>query len=463
MDAQPAEALTLLEIGDLVFRYGVVTVVSLALIILIHEFGHYLAARAFGVRVTKFSIGFGKEIWGRTDKKGTRWSLSRLPIGGYVAIFGDVDPADPVIWDSEKKEKRRLTEEELSVSFCTRKVWQRMVIVAAGPGINVFLALTLLAGLYSIRGLPANPPIIRGLAVGTASYDAGFKLGDRILEMDGKAIEDFSEIYKVTSEDWVNPHEYKVLRDGKEIMITMTSREVNHTDFKGRKIQDRGRTGMVNGVSTLLEYIIAVEGIDTKDNPDKVRELIKKNFDKPITVEYDLTDEDRDIFLTYYPAELNQHLNDPKHVHYDRVFMSDKDKLEFKRDNLFVAYGRAAEQIWRGIRATAGLFAVLHKGRTEERGLGGVMVVGKYAGVSAKEGLNYYIVFLVILSMGIALINMLPIPLLDGGFMVFLIYEAITGQQLSPRIQNIAFAIALVFLAGIMIIANLIDLIYLFN
>ncbi len=362
-----------------------------------------------------------------------------------------------------KKEKRRLSDEELAVAFCTRKVWQRMIIVAAGPGINVFLAFTLLAGLFMIRGIPVNPPIIRGLAVGTASYDAGFRLGDRILEMDGRKIEDFNEIYKVTSEDWIKPHEYKVLRDGKEIMITMTSREVNHTDFKGRKIQDRGRTGMVNGVTTLFEYIIAVEGIDTKDNPDKVRDLIKKNFDKPILVEYDLTDEDRDIFLTYFPAQLNEHLNDPKHAHYDRAFMSDKDELEFKRDYLFAAYGRAADQIWRGIKTTVGLLAVINKGRTEEPIVGGILKLGKYAGGAAKEGISNYIVFLTMLSMAIALINVLPIPLLDGGFMVFLIYEAITGQQLSPRIQNIAFAIALVFLAGIMIIANLIDLIYFFS
>lgn len=460
MNAQPAEAITLFEIGDMVFRYGVVTVLSLAAVILIHEFGHYLAARACGVRIAKFSIGFGRELFGWTDRLGTRWSLSRLPLGGYVSIFGDVDPGNPVIWDAQQNAQRRLTDEEMAVAFCTRPVWQRMIIVAAGPGINILLALTLLAGMYMIRGVQVNPPIVRGLAVGTASYDAGFKLGDRILEMDGRKIHDFEEIYKVTAEDWINPHEYKVLRDDKEITVTMKAREVNHTDSKGRKWTKRGRTGMVNGVSTKFEYIISVDGIDTKDDPDKARALIKERLDRVMKVEYDLTEEDRDVFLTIYPSILNGHLDDPKDRYYDRIFVSDPEKLEYKREDPLSAYGRAGEQIWKGLKTAVGLFAVLHKGKTEERGLGGVMVVGKYAGGAAKEGWSNYIVFLTMLSVGIAIVNILPIPLLDGGFMVFLIYEALTGERVSPRVQNIAFAIALVFLAGIMIIANLIDLIY---
>lgn len=463
MDAQPAEALTLLEIGDLVFRYGVVTVVSLAFIILIHEFGHYLAARAFGVRVTKFSIGFGKEIWGHTDKKGTRWSLSRLPIGGYVAIFGDVDPADPVIWDAEKKEKRRLTEEELAVSFCTRKVWQRMIIVAAGPGINVFLALTLMAGMFMVRGVQVSPPVINGIAIGTASYDAGFKLGDRILEMDGQRIDDFEEIYKVTTKDWINAHNYKVLRDGKILEITMTAREMNLTDRKGRKWEGRGKIGMLNGTTSFFEHMVKIDGIETNKDPDKARELLKARLDKVVEVEYDLTDDGHDVFIGKFPADFNEHLQDPKHHYYDRIFSSDINKIEYVRKDILSAYGRAVQQIWRGINSTVSLIAVIYQGRTEEPLVGGVIKLGKYAGVAAKEGWSDYIRFLTMLSMAIALINILPIPLLDGGFMVFLIYEAITGQQLSPRIQNIAFAIALVFLAGIMIIANLIDLIYLFS
>lgn len=463
MDAQPAEALTLIEIGDLVFRYGVVTVVSLALIILIHEFGHYLAARAFGVKVTKFSIGFGKEIWGRTDKRGTRWSLSRLPIGGYVAIFGDVDPANPVIWDSEKKEQRTLTEEELSVAFCTRKVWQRMVIVAAGPGINVFLALTLMAGMFMIRGDAVNPPLINSIAVGMAGHDAGFQLGDRILEMDGKPVYDFDEIYEITSKDWENSHDYKVLRDGREITITMKSRRIDHTDFKGRRVNDRARIGILHGVASFFETVVAVDGIETKDNPDKVRALLKERLDKVVEIERDFWEGQKDLFITKYPSSINGHLDDPKSNYYDRIFSSDINKIEYKRDDIISAYARAGKKIWKGLKTLVGLVAVLHKGKTEEPLVGGVIKLGKYAGGSAKEGWGNYIIFLTMLSMAIALINILPIPLLDGGFMVFLIYEAITGQQLSPRIQNIAFAIALVFLAGIMIIANLIDLIYLFS
>lgn len=463
MTEPQAEALSLLEISLLILRFGVLTAATLAFIILVHELGHFMAARIFNVRINKFSIGFGKELFGWTDRKGTRWCFSRIPIGGYVMIFGDVDPDKPVIWDTKINAERTLSSEELAVAFCTKKVWQRMIIVGAGPAINVFLALSLLAGLYTFRGVPVNPPVINAIAIGTASYDAGFQLGDRILKLDGKPVNDFLDVYEVTWKDFTNPHEYKVLRDNKEITITMTAREGRYTDVKGRVRSGKGRTGMMNASYATLEDIKTVDGINTGKDADKARSLLLERLDKPVLLEYDLTDEYEDVFLGMFPASLNEHLKDPSHQDYDKAFQKDINKIEYKADNIFYAYGRASKQIYDALYATVELFSVLHKGRTKERGLGGVVVVGKYVGKAAKSGFENYIIIVAILSMGIAIMNILPIPLLDGGFMVFLIYEALTGKRVSPRIQTLSFALALVFLAGIMIIANLIDMIYFFS
>ncbi len=463
MDAPATDVITLSELATMIFRYGVVTVVSIALVIIVHEFGHYLAARAVGVKVRKFSLGFGKELFGRTDRWGTRWCVSRLPIGGYVEIFGDVDRDNPIVWDKENNCERRLTDEELKVAFCTKKVWQRMIIVAAGPAINIFMALSLLAGLYMINGVAILPPIINCMGLGTASYDAGFKLGDRILEVDGKKIYKFDEIYEITRKDWINSHSYKVLRQGKEIMITMTAREANFTDKKGRDRSGNGRTGMLHATVSNFTEIQSINGIGTKDNADKARELLKQHFDKVIQLGLRLRENEDDIFITIVPSAVNEHLNDPKHHHYDRFFNKDIKEIEYEKYNIVRAYGKAFEEIQQGITMFVKLVSVFYKGKTDRNALGGIKVVGEYGGQAAKEGWKNVIFFIVMLSTGIALINILPVPLLDGGLLVFLLYEAITGRSISPRFQTYAFAIALVFLGGIMILANLIDLIDFIN
>ena len=218
---------------------------------------------------------------------------------------------------------------------------------------------------------------------------------------------------------------------------------------------------MVNGIATKFDEIIAIDDVDTKDAPDQARQLIVENFDKVIKVEYELTDEDRDVFLAVFPSGVNTHLANPESRFYDRVFLTDHEKVEYKRLDPFSAYWRSGKQIYNGIIATAGLIAVLHKGKIKQPPVGGIIRVGGFVGSAVKEGWRDYVRILTILSMGIALMNILPIPLLDGGFMVFLIYEGLTGNRVSPRVQNLSFVIALVFLAGIMIIANLFDLIYL--
>ena len=453
-------SLALYDAAILIFRYGILTALSLAFVILIHEFGHYLVARFYNVRIEKFSIGFGKEIIGRTDKAGTRWSLSRIPIGGYVSIFGDVDINNPVIWDKEKECERKLTEEELSVAFCTKKVWQRMLIVIAGPLINFLLCITLLAGIYMFQGLAIIPTTINAIALDTASYEAGFKLGDKIIAMDGEELDDLRDLYKRTTDEFGIPIEYTIIRDGQETAITMASREINFYDRKGIKRTGKGRTGMLNGLTAHFEDIRSVDGIDTIDDPDKARELLKERFNQVVKVGIQIKEDEDDIFLTKYPASENEHLNDERHLYYDRIFQRNPDDAEYKRLNPVKAYMKAVKEVGKVLTESYRIISVFNKGKTKEPLLGGVKKTGEYVGKSAKEGVRSFISFVAFLSLVIAILNILPIPLLDGGFMVFLGYEAISGKPVSPRIQRIAFIIGLVFLGGIMIIANLVDLIY---
>ncbi len=158
-------------------------------LVTLHELGHYLVGRMFGVKADAFSVGFGKEMAGYTDKRGTRWKLSMLPLGGYVQFAGDMNPASQPTdaWLA-------LPEEERNKTFQSKKLWQRTLIVAAGPFTNLLIAVVIIAGFAIAYGMPTTPAVIQDFAEESAARDAGLLPGDRIVAIDGDAVEGFEEI-----------------------------------------------------------------------------------------------------------------------------------------------------------------------------------------------------------------------------------------------------------------------------
>ena len=146
--------------------------IVLSVLVFVHEWGHYIVARICGVKVDQFSIGFGKEIWGFTDKAGTRWKISLIPLGGYVQMFGDTDPSSAT---SKEKTEGKLSEKEREVAFFAKPVWQRAAIVFAGPAINFLFAIVLLMGLYMSVGKPVNSPVA-AVQISTGIAPASSKL-----------------------------------------------------------------------------------------------------------------------------------------------------------------------------------------------------------------------------------------------------------------------------------------------
>ena len=449
---------TLSELSGFLFFYGFVFAFSLAIIILIHEFGHYIVARWCGVRVHKFSIGFGRELFGIEDKAGTRWSLSIFPIGGYVKLFGDLDPQNPVIYDPEIAAERKLTELELKQAFCMKKIWQRAAIVIAGPAINMLFAVVILIGLYSLYGQGSQVPVINALCIGTSSYDDGFQLGDEVLEMDGKKIRRWADVHNLT---WSNPNKkytYKVKRDNQTIEITSAAREVKYVDKKGVSVS-HGRTGMIRLNAIKYDEFASIDGTQIDEDPDKAREILKEKLDQTITIGLILReDKTQDMFVIKFPSEFNKDMSDPESDNHKVIFVTDPEEKLYLRLGLIESSKQTYYILSRIFDRAFQLAKVAFKGKTDEPVLGGVAKMSEDTGNAAKQGIHNYIHFLAVMSFGIALINLLPVPLLDGGFLLFLIYESVTGKQLSPRIQNYAFAIGLAFLGGIMIIANLSDL-----
>jgi len=218
----------------------------LSVLVFVHEWGHYIIARRCGVKVDVFSIGFGKELFGFTDKSGTRWKFSLIPLGGYVQMFGNLDPAGAK--DTSEIEidgvKRPMTDEEKEVAVNFKSVGQRAAIVFAGPAINFLFAIILLTGLYATVGKPVTPPIAAAVIVGGAGANAGIQPHDRILSIDGQSIESFADIQRQVAISLDRPLKLTVDRNGDVVDLTVSPQLQELEDRFGFK-STRGLIGIM--------------------------------------------------------------------------------------------------------------------------------------------------------------------------------------------------------------------------
>ena len=214
------------------WMYGVGFLLLLGPLVTVHELGHYLVGRWFGVKADVFSIGFGKELAGFTDRRGTRWKLAALPLGGYVQFAGDMNPAS-----QPTAEWLALPEALRAQTFQAKPLWQRALIVAAGPATNVIIALVIFAGFALAFGRPMTPPVIEVFTADSVAHAAGLEVGDRIVAIDGEAIADFEDVsaYVLPFPGRVIEITYK--RDGREGMAPVRIATHQMVDRFGNKAE----------------------------------------------------------------------------------------------------------------------------------------------------------------------------------------------------------------------------------
>lgn len=440
------------------FFYVLIPLVSLMLVIVIHELGHYGVARYFGVRIEKFSFGFGRELIGKTDRNGTRWSWSLWPLGGFVKIFGDVDPDDPYVWSELEKRRLPMTEEQKSVAFCYKPVWQRVLIVLAGPVFNFLFFILILFALFTLWGESYTPPVVNAMDINAPAYEGGVRLGDTVLDIDGTPIYSWFEVHVRTYYEEPRERQFKILRDGEVVNIALMPEVENYVDKKGIS-RAHGRVGMVHLKGVKFEDVKAVNGVNTEGKPETVRDMLSGLMDQDVTVAFRFREKDNDYFITRFPSVYNRHLEDPDHRHYDKIFVGDPDKNYYKPRSIGDAVDVIVFKTQKFFDESFKLVSVVLKGKTEQPAIGGVSKIAEFSGDSAKNGLYSFIVFLAFFSLIIGFMNLMPIPLLDGGYLMFLGYEALAGKPLSQRVQDMAIIIGLVILGGIMIFANVSDLV----
>lgn len=363
-----------ISLGSVLFT-TVAFLFVLTVVVFIHELGHFLVARWCGVKVAAFSIGMGKELFAFVDRRGTRWRIAALPIGGYVKWADDENGASL----PDPGAIARMTPEERAGAFHLKPVWQRAAVVAAGPIANFLLAVLILAGIFWSSGERVVAPRIEQVIADGAAAEAGFKAGDLILTINEQKITTFSDLRRFTASNAGEALAFTVDRGGVTVALTATPRLTEVSDGFGGKLKV-GQLGL-RGPSV--------------------------------------------------PTDWQQKSYGP-----------------------LAAIGRAVEESWSIAEQTWSYVAKVLTRRESGDQIGGPARIADASGKMASAGFLPLLHFIAFISVSIGIANLLPIPILDGGHLVFYAIEAIRGYPLAQRTQEYAFKFGLALLLLLFVFAN---------
>lgn len=353
---------------NLIYSVGA-AVVGLGLLIVFHEFGHFLLAKLSGVGVLTFSVGFGPKIW--VKKKGeTEYALSAFPLGGYVKMVGE-DPDEEVRPEDAEK------------SFARKGLLKRIAIVVAGPGFNLLLAMFLLMIVFTFYGVPVMSTQVSGVEKGSPAERAGIVKGDRIVAIDGKPVKEWEDLSKMIKASGGKPLNLQISRGTETVNV-----RVQPTQKEGKTVFGERKEDWMIGIGSQ----VSIE----KGNPG-------------LSVV-------RAIYQTY-----------------------DYSKLTL-----------------------VALFKMI-SGDVSPRNIGGPILIAQMAGQQAQEGLPSFLAFLAVLSINLGVLNLLPVPVLDGGHLVFFLVEAVIRKPVSVRYREMAQQVGICLLALLMIYAFYNDIVRFFE
>jgi regulator of sigma E protease len=434
-------------------------------LVTLHELGHYLVGRAFGVKADAFSIGFGKEIAGWTDRRGTRWKLSLLPLGGYVQFAGDMGPTS-----QPSEEWLNLPREEREKTFQAKPLWQRALIVAAGPLTNLAIAVAIIAAFAMAYGVPLGVPKVIGFAEPSDAQAAGVRLGDTIVQVEDHAIHNFNEIPQYVAIRGGQTISLTVERDGHRLLIPVKLRKQLLRDEFGNQSQigDLGVDFIPATIGAMLQGSPAMKaGLKTGDEIVSLDgkpvhgfvELAGLIQDRPgRTVAIGVVRQGRSLV---FPVRLAS------------VAATDPQGRKVRIGQLGVGAGdekvapvgplRAVAIGWQQSVLTVktealGIWQILTGSRSAKE-LGGPIKIAKLSGEQLSLGWANFVGFVALISINLAFINLLPIPALDGGHLAFYAAEAVRRKPASARSQEWAFRTGLAFVLALMLFVTINDIV----
>ncbi len=363
--------------------YVVPFVVVLGILVFVHELGHFAVARMCGVKVDVFSIGFGKELWGRRDRQGTYWKIAAVPLGGYCQFLGDDDASSA--GDGKASE---LSEEEKKFTFQYQSPTKKLVIALAGPMSNYLFAILIFAGIFFFLGKINFPPVVGEVFENSAAAKAGIVANDWILTINGNKIDSFDDIRKEVDLTVGNEVVVELLRDGREIRLQFPLTEMEVPEANGEMTK---------------RPMLGVKSVN-------VIELDHEKLSLPQSL--------KEAFL----------------------------------------------EAWNVTEATLRGVGQMVTGERSGEEIGGIIRIAEMSGdISKQNGILDLVVFMALLSINLGLINLFPIPVLDGGHIVIYLAEIAVGKEINTQIKDALFKVGFSLIIALMIFATWNDFVRLFH
>jgi len=436
-------------------------VVVLGILILVHEFGHFLVARLAGVGVERFSIGFGPVLW-RLRGKETEYCLSAFPLGGYVKMMGD---------DENPLEGGKTGVVDPAKAFNSKPLFARFLIVLAGPAMNGVLAVVIFAVVFMLLGRPVAPAVVGRVTEGGPAAQTGLTTGDRIVAVDGRTVQYWEDVLRAVQDLRGETIQLTVKRGGSDRKVGVTPVKTKVRDLFGdeRTVWDIGarpyappaigevlagfpaeRVGLRSG-----DIVVALDGMPI-ETWDDLAEGIHKRPGRPTRLEVKRGTQILTVLVT--PNPIKDRGPDGKEIEVGRIGIGPAAATTFVRSNPAVA-------LWEGVVRTAevteltavGLYKIA-VGQLDRRNIGGPIQIAVTAGEQARQGLPSLAFFTAVISVNLFLLNLLPVPMLDGGHLLFFVCEAVLGRPLSVRKREVAQQVGFVLLMLLMVYAVYNDL-----
>ncbi len=426
-------------------------VIVLGVLVFFHELGHYLAARWRGVHVEAFSIGFGQALASWTDKRGTAWKICWIPLGGYVKLHGQEQPADV-------DEKTR-AQWQPGRTFHDKQVGSRAIVVAAGPVANFILAAALFAALFATAGEPVIPPTLY-VAPDSAGAHAGLETGDRVTAIDGRPIQRFDDVDSIVAAHPGRPLAFQVRRgtDGMTFTAVPEAKTV-----RGREIGDLGLDplipatvgGVVKNSAAARAGLLAGDTLETIDGTpihrfEDVRRIVTARPAQELVLGIRRAGAPMTIKLTTDSHSEDGHMIGTLGVRADATEYLKLSPGAAVVEGVAHTYDVASQTL-------VGLWGIITGGHGADE-LGGPLRIAQLSGEVAELGLISLVNFIAVLSVNLGLINLFPIPVLDGGHLLFYLVEALRGRPLPKRALEYGFRAGFALLVGLFVFATWNDL-----
>jgi regulator of sigma E protease len=434
-------------------------IVALSLLVVVHEFGHYWVARRCGVKVLRFSVGFGKPLWARKmGRDGTEWVVAAIPLGGYVKMLDEREADVPA--------------DERHRAFNRKSVWQRFAIVLAGPAANFLAAIVLYWALF-IYGIPGLVPVVAAPPAGTVAAQAGFEAGETVFAVDGARVKTWQDFRWVMLQRALDRKPVTIeLRgaQGEAVVRGLGFDSLASSDIEGDVLGALGlsrqrlvlppvigevtregaaaKAGLRGG-----DRIVAING-ERQDTWDAVVQTVRASAGRALQFRIQRGEVDLP------PLEITPDLIEEGGTRFGRIGASPRmDPSLLKGMIADVSYGplesvsRALAKTWETAIFSLRMLGKMVTGEVSVKNLSGPITIADYAGQSAQNGVISYLLFLALISISLGVLNLLPIPLLDGGHLMYYSVEILTGKPVPDKVMEVGQQIGMTLLFVLMAFA----------